>query len=264
MIIVGERINTSRKGLEPAVKSRDAAFIQAEAESQLKAGSTYIDVNCGTLLGDEPEALSWLVRTVQEKTDAALCIDSPNPAALAAALKFHKGKALINSISGESGRYEPVVSLIQEYKASVVALAMDDAGMPSTVKDRLAAADRLITRLTKDGVAVEDIYIDPLIQPISTDGTQAMAVFETISTIMKAYPGIHTICGLSNVSFGLPGRGLLNRSFVIMCITAGLDAVICDPLNTEMIKAIYAAEALSGRDEFCMEYIDAFRAGRLA
>ncbi len=264
MIIIGERINTSRKGIEPAVRSRDTVLIQTEAENQLNAGSTYIDVNCGTLLDNEPEALSWLVRTVQEKVDVALCIDSPNPIALAEALKFHKGRALINSISGESGRYEPIVPLIKEYKASVVALAMDDAGMPTNVKDRLSAADRVITRLTKDGIAVEDIYIDPLIQPISTDGTQAMAVFETISTIMKEYPGIHTVCGLSNVSFGLPGRGLLNRSFVVMCITAGLDAVICDPLNTEMIKAIYAAEALSGKDEFCMEYIDAFRAGRLA
>ncbi|WP_371381207.1 methyltetrahydrofolate cobalamin methyltransferase [Sporomusa aerivorans] len=263
MIIIGERINTSRPGIEPAVRNRDVAFIQEEAGKQVQAGSCYVDVNCGTLLEEEPAALSWLVQTVQEKVEVPLCIDSPNPLALALALKEHKGKALINSISGERDRYEQIVPLVREYKAGVVALAMDDTGMPSTAKDRIRVAGNLIDKLTQNGVPLTDIYIDPLIQPISTDGTQAMAVLETITTIMNTYPGIHTVCGLSNVSFGLPGRGLLNRSFMIMCIAAGLDAVICDPLNKEMIKAIYAAEALAGTDEYCMEYISEFRNGRL-
>lgn len=263
MLIVGERINTSRPGIEPAVRNRDAALIQLEAENQINAGSQYVDVNCGTLLEEEPAALVWLVKTVQEKVDSPLCIDSPNPLALSQALKEHKGKALINSISGERDRYEQIAPLVREHKAGVVALAMDDTGMPTTAKDRISAAGKLIDRLVKDGVALDDIYIDPLIQPISTEGSQAVAVFETIFKIMKEYPGIHTICGLSNVSFGLPGRGLLNRAFMIMCIIAGLDAAICDPMNKEMIKAIYAGEALTGRDEYCMEYIRGFRAGRL-
>lgn len=263
MLIVGERINTSRPGIEPAVRNRDAALIQLEAENQVKAGSQYVDVNCGTLLEEEPAALVWLVKTVQEQLDSPLCIDSPNPLALAQALKEHKGKALINSISGERDRYEQIMPLVREHRAGVVALAMDDTGMPTTAKDRIQVAGKLIDRLTKDGIELDDIYIDPLIQPISTDGAQAVAVFETIASIMREYPGIHTICGLSNVSFGLPGRGLLNRSFMIMCIIAGLDAVICDPMNKEMIKAIYAGEALTGRDEYCMAYIKGFRAGRL-
>lgn len=263
MLIVGERINTSRTGIEPAVQERDAAFIQEEAAKQVKAGSYYIDVNCGTLLEQEPQGLAWLVKTVQEKDEVPLCIDSPNPLALAEALKVHRGKALINSISGERNRYEQIVPLAREHKTALVALAMNDTGMPTTAKDRISAAGKLIDRLTKNGFDIEDIYIDPLIQPISTDGTQAVAVLETISAIMKSYTGIHSICGLSNVSFGLPGRGMINRSFVIMCIAAGLDTVICDPLNKELIKAIYTAEALTGKDEYCMEYIKGFRSGRL-
>jgi cobalamin-dependent methionine synthase I len=263
MIIIGERINTSRPGVEPAVRERNAAYIQNEVAMQLAAGATIIDVNTGTLLDEEPEALAWIVKVAQETEAVPLCIDSPNPAAIKAALAVCKGKAVVNSISGEGTRYQEIVPLVKQYGTGVVVLTMDDGGIPSTSSDRIKVAGSLIERLTADGVSVCDIYIDPLVQPISTDRTQCLAVTETISATHKLYPGIHTTCGLSNVSFGLPARKLLNRTCLSMFVAAGLDSVICDPLDKEMMKAIYAANVLVGRDDFCVGYISAYRSGRL-
>ncbi|MFZ5590562.1 MAG: methyltetrahydrofolate cobalamin methyltransferase [Bacillota bacterium] len=263
MIIIGERINTSRKFIEPAVVSRDFEFIKNEAINQFAAGATHIDVNAGTLINDEPAALAWLVETVQAVVNAPLCIDSPNPKALEAGLKIHRGKAMINSITGEKERYRSILPLIKEYGAEVVALAMDDNGMPCDAEGRIRIASALIEQLSADGIPLEDIYIDPLIQPISTSPEQGIAVLETIQEIMRRYPGVHTICGLSNISYGLPQRKLLNRSFLIMCMQVGLDAVIMDPLDREMMACLYASQALLNKDEYCMQYIQAHREGKL-
>lgn len=263
MLIIGERINTSRKFIEPAVVARNAEFIQNEARQQFAAGATHIDVNAGTLVNDEPLALAWLVETVQAAVDAPLCIDSPNPAALEAGLKLHRGKAIINSITGEKERYRNILPLVKEYGAGVVALAMDDSGMPRDAEGRIRVASALIEQLTADGVPLEDIYIDPLVQPVSTSPELGAAVLETIREIMRRYPGVHTICGLSNISYGLPQRKLLNRTFFVMCMEAGLDAVILDPLDREMMACLYASQALLNKDEFCMQYIQAHREGKL-
>ena len=263
MLIVGERINTSRKGIEPAVRGRDLEFIKNEVVLQVAAGAGMIDVNAGTLLEGEPEALAWLTQVAQAEANVPLCLDSPNPLALSAALKVHKGKALINSISGEEERYRAIIPLAKEYQAAVVALTMDNNGIPTDAMGRLNVARKLIQRLNADGIDLSDIYIDPLVQPIGTDSNQGAAVLGTISVIKAEYPDVHVICGLSNVSYGLPIRRLLNRTFLAMCVTVGLDGVICDPLDRDMMKAIYASAALAGKDEFCMGYINAFREQRL-
>lgn len=264
MIIVGEKINTSLKGVTEAVKNRDAAFIQQRATEQAENGAHYIDVNCGTLIDQEEEALAWLVETVQKVVDKPLCIDSPNPAALAAALKLHKGKPMINSITAEKDRYERILPLVKQYNAAIVALVMDDEhGMPVDAPTRIKVGNRLVEMLLKDGVPAEDIYIDPLIQPISTNGEMALVALETIKGIKAAHPNVHFMCGLSNVSFGLPKRALLNRTFLVMCMMAGLDGAILDPGNREMMSIIYAAEALLNKDKFTKNYLKAFREGRL-
>ena len=262
MLIVGERINTSRKGISPAVEGRDAEFIIDAACKQYEAGAGYIDVNAGTLVDKEPEALEWLVKTVQGAIDVSLTIDSPNPAAITRALKVHKGQAMINSITAEKERYDNIIPLVKEYKTKVIALAMDDSGIPTTAEGRLKAAHKLVDNLIAEGIDVDDIYVDPLVYPIATGSHYGRAVLDTISNIRKEYPGIHAICGLSNVSHGLPIRKLLNQAFLVMCMTAGLDAAIIDPLDQRLMALVQASDALLGNDEYCAEYISSSRQGR--
>ncbi|MHB1458206.1 MAG: methyltetrahydrofolate cobalamin methyltransferase [Armatimonadota bacterium] len=262
MLIVGERINTSRKGISPAVEGRDSEFIIDTAQKQYEAGAGYIDVNAGTLVEKEPEALEWLVKTVQGAIDVSLTIDSPNPVAIKRALEAHKGQAMINSITAEKERYENILPLVKEHKTKVIALAMDDSGIPTTSEGRLKAAHKLVDNLTSEGIALDDIYVDPLVYPIATGSHYGRAVLDTISTIRREYPGIHAICGLSNVSHGLPIRKLLNQAFLVMCMTAGLDAAIIDPLDQRLMALVQASDALLGNDEYCAEYIAASRQGK--
>ena len=263
MLIVGERINTSRKNIRPAVENRDKDFIQKEARLQFEAGAGRIDVNCGTRVKEEPEDLEWLVKIVQEAVDVPLCIDSPNPAALERGLAVHKGKALVNSITLEKERVEKILPLVKKYKASVVALTMDDRGMPNNTATRVEIAGKIVQLLEGEGIKKEDVYFDPLVRPLGTDPDQSLVVLETIKIIMQKYPGVHTFCGLSNISFGLPLRSLLNRNFLVMAMLMGLDAVMIDPLDKKMMADLRASLALLNKDQFCLEYITAFREGKL-
>ncbi len=263
MFVVGERINTSRKSILEALKNKDSCFIQEEVTRQVKAGANMIDINAGNLMERETSSVEWLVKIVQEVVDTPLCLDSPNPQAIEAALKLHRGKALVNSITGEKERAEAILPLIKKYKASVVALTMDERRMPETSQERMEIARRLLQLIKSYGIPPQDVYFDPLVRPIGTEARQGLAVLEAIEGIMSLGEGVHTICGLSNISFGLPNRRLLNRTFLSMSIEAGLDAVILDPLDKHLMASLKAAEALLNKDEFCMKYISASREGVL-
>jgi cobalamin-dependent methionine synthase I len=264
MIIIGEKINTSIKAIRPAVENMDAAAVQEVAKKQAEAGAHYIDVNCGTFPYREPELLEWLVNTVQAVTDLPLCIDSPNPEALRAALKAYKGtKPLINSVTAEKERFESIFPLVTKYNTSIIALCMDDNGMPETADQRLKIADWLINSMTKEGVRIGDIFIDPMVRPVSTGTHYGTVALETIRRVMTEFPGVHTTCGLSNISFGLPARKIINQTFLISAVAAGLDSAILDPLDKKIMSFIYSSELLQGKDEFCMNYLTAFREGKL-
>lgn len=262
MLIVGERINTSRKAIQPAVENRDADFIIDTAKSQVEAGANYIDANAGTLLSGEPDALEWLVQTIQGAVDAPICIDSPNPAAIERALAVHKGQPMINSITGEKERFEGIAPLVKHYGAKVIALAMGDDGIPENAVGRVTVARRVIDDLTGMGVPLCDIYVDPLVYPVANGSQYGMAVLETIRTVKGEYPGIHALCGLSNVSHGLPIRKLINQAFLAMCVEAGLDAAIIDPLDQRLMSLVFASEAIIGCDEYCVNYLTAAREGK--
>jgi len=262
MIIIGEKINSTLKSVRPAMESYDVAFIQDLAKRQYEAGATYIDVNAGMFLGDEPERIEWLVNTIQEVIDAPFAMDSPNPKALEIALKANKNrKPLINSITAEKERYEAVLPLILEYNTGIVALCMDDKGMPETVEDRMIVADRLVENLTKKGVKLDDIYMDPMIRPIGTGSHYGVVAIETIRKIKTSYPEIHIACGLSNISFGIPLRKLMNQTFLVAAMAAGMDGAILDPLDKKLMGFIYSTEALFGKDEYCIEYLTKFKEG---
>ena len=264
MLVVGEKINTSRKEAKEAVKNEDAAFIRQLARRQYEAGAHYIDVNCGTFVDDEPRLLSWLVKEVQGELNMPVCIDSPNPEAVEAALKVHEGQAMLNSISGEKERYEALEPLILEYGCKIVVLCMDDqVGIPQDAASRVKIATRLIEGLADKGVKHEDIYVDPLIQPISVDTKNGLSATETIQQVKEKFPEAHAICGLSNISFGLPQRKILNQAYMVLCAAAGLDAVILDPEDKKMMALLHSALALLNRDPYCSNYLKAYRKGIL-
>jgi 5-methyltetrahydrofolate--homocysteine methyltransferase len=264
MIVVGELINASRKAMGPAIEKKDAAEIQRVAVEQREAGADYIDVNAGIFVGQEAEYLTWLVQTVQEAVAAPCCIDSPDPRAIEAALKVHKGPAapMINSISLEKDRYEALLPLVAGTDLKVVALCMSDEGMPETADQRIQIAGRLIEGLTRNGVAIGNIFVDPLVQPLSTRSDFGVEFLKAVEGIMTGFPGVHTMCGLSNISYGLPERKLLNQTFAVMAVAKGLDGLIINPLDRRMMANLVAAEALAGRDNYCMKYLKAYRAKR--
>ncbi len=264
MIIIGEKINTSRKDIRAAVEAKDVASIQNLAKKQVEAGAHYIDVNCGTFSFEEPELLEWLVNTVQEVVEVPLCIDTPNSEALERALKANRnGKPLINSVTAEKERYNAIFPYVIEYDTSIIALCMDDSGMPETADDRLKIAEGLIESMIKEGVKLDDIYIDPLVRPIGTGSHYGVVALDTIRKVMAEFPGVHTTCGLSNISFGIPARKLVNQAFLIMAIAAGLDSAILDPMDEKLMSFVYAAELLQGKDDFCLNYLTAYREGKL-
>lgn len=264
MLIIGERINTTRKAMGKAVEEKEADVIRQEALRQVEAGAQMLDVNCGTLSAEaEPERLAWLVDIVQTAAGVPLCIDSPNPAALAAALEVHRGRPMVNSISGERKRYDRILPLIKQFNASVIALGLDDRGIPQSSEQALEVGTHLIMSLIADGVSVDDIYFDPLVRTLATDTSAVVGTLDLMRTLGAAFPGLHFVSGLSNVSYGLPERRHLNRAFVVLSMANGLDAVIMDPLDRTLVALLYAAEALMNKDRFCLNYIQAYNQGKL-
>ncbi len=260
MIIIGELINASRKKMRAAMEQRDHKTLAKVALDQAEAGADYIDVNAGEFTGREAEYLTWLVEVVQGVTDKPCCLDSPDPAAIQAALATHKGTPMINSISLEKERFEKMISLLPGADMKVIALCMSDQGMPVTTDQRLEIADKLINELVKVNVKIENIFVDPLVQPLSVATNYGLYFLEAVEQLMSRFPGIHTACGLSNISYGLPNRALINQTFMAMAIAKGLDGAIVDPLNKQMMDVIYSAEALANRDEYCLKYLSYYRA----
>jgi 5-methyltetrahydrofolate--homocysteine methyltransferase len=263
MIIVAEKINTSRKSVADAVEKRDAQFIIRLAGDQAEAGADYIDVNAGTFLDQETECLCWLVETVQGAVSLPLCLDSPNPKALLQAMKLHKGVPMINSISLDADRFTSLLPVVTSGECQVVGLCMADTGMPRTAEERVLAGSELVSKLVREGIPLERILLDPLVQPISVDGSVGSAALEAIGGMMTRFPGVKTICGLSNVSFGLPHRGLINRSFLALCMCHGLSAAILDPTDSQLMATLLSVEMLLGRDEYCEKFINAYQRGRI-
>ncbi len=263
MIIVGEKINTSRKSIADAVEKRDSAYISRIAREQVEAGAHYIDVNAGTFVNQEAECLQWLVETVQSDLDIPLCLDSPDPEVISRVIKYHKGEPMINSISLEEGRFQSLLPVITAQPCRIIALCMAQTSMPTTVEERVQVASELIKRMTGAGIPLERIYVDPLVQPVSVDINMGVSALGAIDKIMKDFAGVNTICGLSNISFGLPGRRVINRSFLALCMAYGLSSVILDPCDKQLMATLLATEMILGRDEYCENYIEAFQSDRI-
>ena len=256
-VLIGERINpTGRKKLAAALQAGELEIIRKEALSQVEANADVLDINVGAAGVDEVDLLPKAVKIVMETVDVPLCLDSSNPKALEAALKVYKGKALINSVNGSDDSLKQMLPLVKEYGAAVVGLTMDNEGIPKTADRRVTIAHKIVERAEAIGISREDIIIDCLNMPIGADNKCALEVIEAIKKV-KTELGVNMTLGGSNISFGLPDRGLINTAFLTVAIESG---VTCPVVNAEMIgSAILAIDAVLGRDSYMMRYIKAYR-----
>ncbi|MBL8336439.1 MAG: methyltetrahydrofolate cobalamin methyltransferase [Rhodoferax sp.] len=259
-VIIGERINpTGRKILAAEMVAGDFSRVSADALAQVEAGAHMLDVNAGIPLADEPALLARAIELVQSVTDVPLSIDSSIVAALEAGLAVYKGKALVNSVTGEEDRLETVLPLVKKYGAAVVAISNDETGISQDPDVRFAVAKKIVERAADYGIPACDIVVDPLVMPIGAinqAGVQVMALVHRLRTELK----VNTTCGASNVSFGLPERNGINAAFLTMAIGAGMTSAITNPLHEEVIRATMGADVMMGHDPDCARWIRKFRA----
>jgi cobalamin-dependent methionine synthase I len=262
MLIVGELINTSRSVVSENVDKKDDNFIRELAKKQAEAGADYIDINCGTRGAKEPETMKWLIENVKQAVDVPLSVDSSNPVVMDMGLAAAgSDNIILNSISSEKDRYKGMLPLALKYKTKVIALSMDDRGIPKTAEEKFKVGKQLIENLVKEGIAVENIYLDLLVQPLSVSDRSGLELINAIKMFEEQMPEVKLISALSNISFGLPNRKLLNRIFLVQSFTMGMDAYILDPTDKDVMGFIYATEALLGQDRYCGRYLAAYRKG---
>ncbi len=258
-VIIGERINpTGRKIMAAEMVAGDFSRVQSDALAQIAAGAHMLDINAGIPLADEPALLAHCIQLVQSLTDVPLTIDSSIVAALEAGLKVYKGKALVNSVTGEDDRLETVLPLVKKYGAAVVAISNDETGISEDPDVRFEVAKKIVQRAADYGIPACDVVVDPLVMPvgaINTAGVQVMRLVHRLRTELK----VNTTCGASNVSFGLPERNGINAAFLTMAMGAGMTSAITNPLHEEVVRAIMGADVMMGHDPDCARWIRKFR-----
>lgn len=261
MIIVGEKINGSIPVVAEAIARRDAEFIKERARIQAEAGANFIDC-CASVKDGEVETLHWMIDCIQEVTDLPISVDSPSAEVLAEAWKFCKKPGLFNSVSGEGNKMDLIFPIMKENPGwQVIALLSDDTGIPKSAADRLKVFDKIMAKAKEYGISPSRIHIDPLVEMLCTSENGIETNTTVISTVREQYPTIHITAAVSNISFNLPVRKMINLGFTVLAMNAGLDSAILDPTNRDMMGLIYATEALLGNDDYCMEYINAYREG---
>jgi len=258
-VLIVERINpTGRKLLAAEMAAGDYSRVQADALAQVAAGANMLDVNAGIPLADEPRILAETIQLVQSLTDVPLSIDSSIVDALEAGLKVYKGKALLNSVTGEEERLESVLPLVKKYGAAVVAISNDETGISEDPDQRFEVAKKIVHRARDYGIPYSDIVVDPLVMPVGALNQAGRSVFHLIRRLREELK-VNTTCGASNFSFGLPNRHGLNAAFLSMLIGAGMTSAITNPLHAEEMTAVLGADVAMGHDMNCMRWIQKFR-----
>lgn len=262
MIIIGEKINGTIPRVKRAIQQRDEDFIRDLAVKQAEAGAHYIDICASTEPKKEKETLKWLLEVVQEAVDVPLCLDSPNANVIESVFELAKKPGVINSVSDEGDKCEIIYPLIEGTEWQVIGLTCDDRGIPYDVATKVEIAAKLVEKAAQYGIAPERIQIDPLVMALSTENNSMLNFMETAKQVISLYPGIKITSGLSNISFGMPARKIVNLGFMVLAISAGMNSAILDPLDAEIMGTIYATEALLGKDRFCRKYNRAYRQGK--
>jgi len=262
MIVIGEKINATRKQVSAAIDAKDGGAIAELARSQADAGATYLDVNGGHPTG-EIEVLKWLLEIVQSTVDLPVALDSANPDAILEGLKLVRKKPIINSISLEKDRLEKYLPVISDHECAVIALLMSDDGVPSGLEDRQRRTEELVGKLTDAGKKLDEIFVDPCFLAVYTEPNAGLDVLEAIRWMRKRWPEIHITGGVSNSSYGLPKRRWVNQAYLLLAMGAGLDSVIIDPLVEGTMPLVRASEVILGIDQMGMNYIEAGREDKL-
>lgn len=258
--MIGERINpTGRKLLAEEMKNGDFSRVEADAIAQIEAGAHMLDINAGIPLADEPGLLARAIELVQSLSDIPICIDSSIVEALERGLQVYKGRALLNSVTGETERLEQVLPLVKKYDAAVVAISNDETGISEDPDVRYAVAKKIVEHAADYGIKPQDIVIDPLVMPIGAMGQAGRQVFDIVHRIRRELK-CNTTCGASNISFGLPNRDGINSAFLTMAISHGMTSAITNPIHQEVMQAVMAADVLMGHDADCLRWIKKFRA----
>ncbi|MCL1835460.1 MAG: dihydropteroate synthase [Oscillospiraceae bacterium] len=265
MIIIAEKLNGSIPSCGKAIAARDEAYIKDMATRQAEAGAAFIDC-CASVNEGELETLKWMIDTVQSVTDCPISVDSPDVNVVVDAMQFCKRPGLFNSVSGEGGKIDlafPILAKPENAKWEVMALLCDDTGIPKSAAKRIEVFDMTMAKAAQYGIDESRIHIDPLIEMLCTtdDGDGISMVLEVMAHIKKTHPKVHISGAISNISFNLPVRRLVNQAFAALAISAGMDSSVMDPLSQDLRGVIYAAEAMIGLDDFCAEYTSAYREG---
>ncbi|MCL2147153.1 MAG: dihydropteroate synthase [Synergistaceae bacterium] len=266
LLIIGESLNGSIPAVGKAILNRDEAFIKSLALEQESCGANYLDVNAGGVGGhnSETDDLIWLVGVVQKAVNIPLVIDSSSPAALKEAIKTYTGpRPILSSATGEKHSADTLIPLALEYDCPLVALCMDEKGIPGSVDGRLEAAEYFVEYAISAGMKAQNIYIDPLVMAVSADLNAGSILIQTLKKIKEIYPDISTICAPSNVSYGMPNRRLLNRSFISILISSGISGFIIDVRDRRAFSTILASEVIMGQDLHCKSYLNSYRNGLL-
>ena len=259
VVIIGERINpTGRRRLAAALEAGDMELLKDEARRQVEAGARILDVNVGVSGADEAALMRRALAALREVTEVPLCIDSADPKVLAAGLEVYQGKALVNSVNGEEAKLKEVLPVVAQFRAAVVALTMDDRGIPNDVDTRLAIADKILDEAARLGIAAEDVIIDPLAMSVAADDQAGLTALTALARIRDRL-GVNQTIGASNISYGLPQRRAVNCVFLAMAVMNGLSCPITDPTVWEIRRTLLLADLFLGRDEFAMNYIGAYR-----
>ena len=253
--VIGERINpTGRKLLTEEMKAGNLDRVLSDAEAQVLAGAQMLDINAGVPLADEPKILADSIKLIQDNFDIPLCIDSSIIDALKSGLEAYKGKALLNSVTGEEDRLEAVLPLVKQYGCAVIGISNDDTGISEDINVRYEVAKKIVERAMDHGIPKEDVVIDPLVMPIGAINSAGKQVTELIKMLQNEL-GVNTTCGASNLSFGLPNRLGLNTAFIAMAIGAGMTSAITNPLEKEIMQSVRAANVVAGNYPECSEWI---------
>ena len=257
VIIIGESINpTRREKLVTTLQENNFAYVLELAESQIRAGADILDVNVGFPGVDDVRLLPEVVIAIQEKFDIPLCLDSPNPKAIEAALKVSAGKCLINSVNGKEESMMALLPVARDYGAAIIGLCMDDDGITNDPEKRVAIAEKIIDRAVRTGIRAEDVIVDPLAMAVSADPQACMVTLETIRLVHQKL-GHNITMGASNISFGLPDRESLNSAFATLCVYCGLTCPIANP--EKITSAIRATDLVMSRDDFAIRFIEHFQ-----
>ena len=258
-VIIGERINpTGRKLFQEKLRNDDLSTVNIDVADQVAGGADMLDVNMGVPLTDEPALLAKAIKLVQSLTDLPICIDSSVIEALDAGLAVYEGKALVNSMTGEDDRMDAILPLVKKYDAAILALPNDETGIPMTAEERMPIVEKIVRRVEKEGIALENLLIDPLAMPVGAEPEAVKQTLETIYRVREKY-GLNMSIGASNVSFGLPNRHALNASFMPMAMSMGLTSAIMDARTPEVVQSVRAADLLLGLDAWGANWITNFR-----